>query len=259
MNGKDSTRPLWIALNTGSEPFALLNGLSNYCEAVFVAQTLSVSHCSCGTIVKLPEWVTHSCKTVDVCVYELGKWYEMFSLSDSTFALGLGPSSLCLSFTSDNVSYLFFLSCSLFLSQFEGIWLALPTSPFFSKTLSSAGSPAFLISPPLPPYSCFTLIDLAARHQITQFCPSPLNYLDAASYANDVLYRISLFLFSLSLSRLLYVLTHQTTSSLVGFDTWRVGGMKHAASSRSLISLYVRLHQTQTIRVWSSQLSVYKL
>lgn len=107
----------------------------------------------------------------------------------SPSALGLGPSSLCLSL--QIMSLIFSLS-------FEGIWLALPTAPFFSKTLSSAGSPAFLISPPLPPYSCFTLIDLAARHQITQFCPSPLNYLDAASYANDVLYRISLFLFSLS-------------------------------------------------------------
>lgn len=190
---------------------------------------------------------------LDVCVYELGKWYEMFSLSFGPWPLEF------VSFTSDNVSYLFSFFLAVSLSQFEGIWHALPSAPFFSKTLSSAGSPAFLISPPLLLHSCFTLIDLAARHQITQFCPSPLNYLDAASYANDVLYRISLFLFSLSLSRLLYVLTHQTSSSLVGFDTWRVGGMKHAASSRSLISLYVRLHQTQTIRVWSSQLSVYKL
>lgn len=85
---------------------------------------------------------------------------------------------------------------------------SLPTAPFFSKTLSSAGSPAFLISPPLPPHSWFTLIDLAARHQNTQFCPSPLNYLDAASYANDVLYRISLFLFSLSLSPGCYMCLH---------------------------------------------------
>ncbi len=80
---------------------------------------------------------------------------------------------------------------------------------------------------------------------------------------NYVLYRISLFLFSVSLSLSLslqaVICAYQTTSSLVGFDTRHVVGMKHAASLRSLIFPYVRLHQTQTIRVWSSQVSVYKL
>lgn len=114
MNSKDSARPLWVALNTKSEPFALLNGLSELTWGCFCCiGSFSVSR---GTVVKPSEWATHSFRTVDVCVCGFEKWYERFSLSDSAFALGLGLSSLCLSFTSDDVSYLFSFLLIVFLS-----------------------------------------------------------------------------------------------------------------------------------------------
>lgn len=125
MNGKDSTRPLWIALNTGSEPFALLNGLSKYCEAVFVAQTLSVSRCSCGSIVKPSEWVTQSCNTVDICLCS--------PLAILLLLWALAP-RVCVCLSLQIMSLIFSLSFLQSLSQFEGIWLALLPAPFFSKT-----------------------------------------------------------------------------------------------------------------------------
>lgn len=158
---------------------------------------------------------------------DLGNDMRDFPLSDFALLWALAPRvCVCLSLQ------MVFLNLSL--SFLQSLWLSvwghmtcLTSSTFLLQETKYCWISSILVSSLLA-CSSSTLIDLAARHQITQFCPSPLNYLDAASYANDVLYRISLFLFSLSRSlslfRRLYALTHQTTSSLVGFDTWRVGG-----------------------------------